>query len=330
MNQPLISVIVPVYNTKDYLSRCVESIIEQTYRCLDIILVDDGSTDGTAELCDCLAQRDERIKVFHKNNGGASSARNLGIQMSKGDFLGFVDSDDFLETDMYEKMVNVLGRNGGKIAQIGRDERDEQGNKLSDICVPPNQLEFVDSQSFLRELLLHRGDCSFCTKLVRRELFATQKFPEGVLNEDFYLLIQMLSCTEGIYCLPEYGYHVSYRIGSTTRKADRNTFSRVYADCVRNADMVYEIVQERYPQLGEEAVRFGLFQRLEYLLHIPIDQMKKDNAEYHACVSYLRMHLADIISNHYLTAKNKLYLLLFCTFPATIRKIHRRLRNNRL
>ena len=98
---PLITVIVPVYNILEYLPRCVHSITGQTYRNLEILLVDDGSTDGTGELCDRLGEEDPRIRVFHKENGGSSTARNLALQHAKGEYVGFVDSDDYIEPDMY-------------------------------------------------------------------------------------------------------------------------------------------------------------------------------------------------------------------------------------
>ena len=101
---PLITVIVPVYNILDYLPRCVHSITAQTYSHLEIILVDDGSTDGTGELCDRLAEEDGRIRVFHKENGGSSSARNLALEHASGEYVGFVDSDDYISPDMYERL----------------------------------------------------------------------------------------------------------------------------------------------------------------------------------------------------------------------------------
>lgn len=326
MSEPLISVIIPVYNIIDCLPRCVESVCAQTYRNLEILLVDDGSTDGTEQLCDSLAGEDERIRVFHKKNGGSSSARNLGICQSHGEYLGFVDSDDYIEPDMYERLVAAVLKSGADIAQIGRDEVDENGEKLPDICTPPKEECFLDSRDFLRELLLHKGDCSFCTKLMKRELFAEEKFPEGVLNEDFFLLTHMLQKTSGIYSIPGYGYHVFYRIGSNTRKEDRNAFSRVYADCVDNADMVYSLVRENYPELLKVAVRFGLYQRLMYLLHIPIAQMQKTNARYRECVSFVRRHVWDTVTSPYLTVKNKVYLLVLGSCPRGIRKLHAKLK----
>ena len=326
----LISVIVPVYNIKEYLSRCVASICAQTYRNLEIILVDDGSTDGTDKLCDELAATDGRIRVFHKENGGSSSARNLGIEKARGSYLGFVDSDDYIEPDMYERLLKVLTEHGVQMAQIGRDEIDANGKKLPNICEPPQTLLAYSREEFLRELLLHRGDCSFCTKLIARELFAEDRFPMGVLNEDFYLLIKLLPKVENIYSLPGYGYHVFYRLNSNTRKADKNEFSRVFTDIVDNADMVLSLVNEKYPSLQKEAVRFGLFQRLDYLLHIPISQMTRDNIFYRKVVAHIRKNWGRMVINPHLTFKNKVYLTLFAIAPKGIRIIHAKMKGQEL
>lgn len=104
----MISVIVPSYNVELYLERCVQSLVSQTYTDLEIILVDDGSTDGTGELCDKLARRDHRIKVIHKENGGLSDARNAGIKIATGEYYSFIDGDDFIEADTYECMISEM------------------------------------------------------------------------------------------------------------------------------------------------------------------------------------------------------------------------------
>lgn len=319
---PLITVIIPIYNIMDCLERCVGSVCAQTYRNLEILLVDDGSTDGTGALCDRLAETDERIRVFHKPNGGSSSARNLGIGKARGEYLGFVDSDDFIEPDMYERLMEQAKAGGYDIVQASRDEIDENGRKRPDVCIPPEKVTFLSGEAFLRELLLHRGDCSFCTKLTARSLFGEKRFPEGELNEDFYLLTELLPKTEGVCILPQQLYHVYYRIGSNTRRKERSDFSRVFVDIVKNADFVQGIVQEKYPSLQREAVRFGLYQRLDYLLHIPVERMVPEDAFYTAVKKYCRRHMVDAAASPYLTGKQKLYLLLLSAAPKTVRRIH--------
>lgn len=360
-DMPLISIIVPVYNIKEYIERCVGTIRQQTYRNLEIILVDDGSNDGTEKILDELAGKDERIRVFHKENGGSSTARNLGLFKSTGDYIAFADSDDFLEPDMIELLYEGIRKYGVKCAQIGRDERDEKDNALPDICIPPEKEELISSRDFLKELLMHRGDCSFCTKLIERSIFfqnytdpkyaGTEKkpsperypknvdysfFPVGKLNEDFHILIKILPQIGDTISLPGHKYHVFYRIGSNSRKESRDQFSRVYADCVENAFLAQDIVKERYPgdkELEKTAFRFAAFQRIEYLLHIPIGMMDKKGAvaggpgsSYPDIVRWIRKNWGRAVVNPFLTAKNKLYLTLFAIAPKGVRKLHRKIR----
>lgn len=326
MRTPLISVIVPVYNIEKYLERCVNSIREQTYDNIEILLVDDGSTDGSGKLCDKFAEEDDRIRVFHKENGGSSSARNLGIAEAKGEYLGFVDSDDYVSANMYELLVGAINEFQAEVAQVGRDEIDEEGKRLPDICVPPEQKVFIEAEDFLRELLMHRGDCSFCTKLVRKSLFENGTFPLGELNEDFRLFVSFLDKIQGVISLPEQTYHVFYRIGSNTRKEDKNAFSRVFMDNVNNADRAEKIVADKFPELKSVAFRFGMFQRMDYLLHIPVTRMEKNNEQYVAICHYVRKNWWKAIKNEFLTAKNKVYLTLFAVAPKTVRVIHKKLK----
>ena len=327
MSGTLISVIVPVYNIEsEYLERCLSSICNQTYKNLDIILVDDGSTDGSGDICDKFATEDNRIRVFHKENGGSSSARNLGIKEAKGEYIGFIDSDDYIEPDMYELLADAIVKFDAPMAQISRDEIDEQGNRMPDICIPPIQENRVSSEDMMRELLMHRGDCSFCTRITHKALFVDREFPIGKLNEDFFLLTQMLTDITHLVILPKQCYHVFYRMNSNSRKKDKNDFSRVFMDIVDNADMVTGLVEDKYPALLPVAKRFGFYQRLDYLLHIPVAQMTKENAFYQNVVSYLRKNVGEMIKNPYLTGKNKVYLMLLTIAPKTVRKGHAKLR----
>ena len=323
MEYPLISIIVPVYNVKEYLPRCVESLKNQTYEPMEILLVDDGSTYGSGVLCDRFAEKDPRIRAFHQENGGSSSARNFGITEAGGAYLGFVDSDDYVEPDMYEKLYAAIEQYGVPAAQAGRDEIDPAGKRLPDICIPPEEAVCIGAEAFLKELLMHRGDCSFCTKLIRKDVLKDREFPVGVLNEDFHLLVGLLGeRIDRIVSLPYRGYHVIYRLGSNSRKADKESFSRVYADNIDNADMVGALVRDKYPGLRDTAFRFGIFQRLDYMLHIPVSQMKRDNEFYRGVVRYLRKHWCKAMGNSILSNKNKLSHTLFAVAPKGIRKLH--------
>lgn len=318
----LISVIVPIYNVVEYLPRCVNSIRKQTYRNLEIILVDDGSTDNSGAMAEKFALEDRRVRVFHKENGGSSSARNLGIEHAKGDYIGFVDSDDYIEPQMYSRLLAAALSKQLLMVQCSRDEIDENGCQMENVCVPPRTPEIWENRQFMRELLLHRGDCSFCTKLTKASLLKEHRFPEGELNEDFRLLTELLSQIPAIAILPEQDYHVFYRYGSNTRTRNKEEFPRVFTDIVNNADRVEGLVVEEFPELKQEASRFALFQRLDYMLHIPISMMKKENAFYRQVCMYLKKHKTEIRKNPYLTRKNKQYLMLFATAPVFVRKVH--------
>ena len=117
MTKELISIIVPVYNVEKYLKKCVDSIVNQTYKNLEIILVDDGATDNSGKICDELVELDNRIKVYHKKNGGLSDARNYGVERATGDYIGFVDSDDYIDAEMYEKLYEAIKKENVDVAE---------------------------------------------------------------------------------------------------------------------------------------------------------------------------------------------------------------------
>jgi glycosyltransferase involved in cell wall biosynthesis len=294
---------------------------------LEILLIDDGSQDGSQDLCDRLAAEDDRIKVYHQQNAGPSAARNHGLAMATGSYVGFVDSDDFVDSNMYAQLYQAIYRFRTKASQVGREELSADGSRLPNICCPPAEPTLISAETFLRELLMHRGDCSFCTKLFDREVLLGKKFPEGVLNEDFRLLVELLDELPMIVSLPDQAYHVLYRADSNTRRKDSQSFSSVFADGVDNADWVMELVNVKYPSLQKVALRFGVYQRLEYLLHIPIGQMNADHLFYRNVITWLRHKYGKALGNPLLTVKNKLYLTLFVLAPKGIRLLHRRIRS---
>ncbi len=326
-----ISVIIPAYNTEALLRKCVESVVSQDYpsELLEIIVVDDGSTDSTPKIADKLAEKYSNVKVLHKPNGGSSSARNLGIRNATGDYLGFVDSDDFVDQRMYSRLMEAVEVYGADMVQISRDEIAENGEKLPDVVIPPLEPVCIEPSEHLKTLLMHTGDASFCTKLTKRSLFKEDRlFPEGELNEDFYLMIHMLMEVNKLVILPEQYYHVFYRTGSNSRKKkeDKDYFPSVFTDIVRNADVAHSLVKKNNPELIEIAERFGAYQRLDYLLHIPISKMTKDNSFYMKVVENIRRNRRKYARNHYLTVKQKLYLLILSIAPRKIRVLHARLR----
>ncbi len=326
-----ITVIIPAYNIEDLLPKCVKSVADQDYPrdLLQIIVVDDGSTDNTGKVADDLAAEYSNVEVLHKENGGSSSARNLGIEHATGDFIGFVDSDDFVDSHMYSTLVDAAVRNDAEMVQISRDEIAEDGSRLPDVVVPPEKETVISADEQMKRLLLHVGDSSFCTKITTRKIFDRGlRFPEGELNEDFYLMLHALEYVDKLVIEPYQYYHVFYRTGSNSRKKaeDKDYFPSVFTDIVRNADVALELVKVKYPELLPIAERFGYVQRLDYLLHIPISMMNKNNDFYCKVVENIRTSLGKMLSNNYLTGKQRMYLLLLGIAPKFVRKVHARLR----
>ncbi len=322
-----ITVIIPAYNVEKLIEKCVDSVAMQDYpqNLLQIIVVDDGSTDKTLEVASALSKKYSNLQVIHKENGGSSSARNLGIENATGDFIGFVDSDDFVDAHMYSTLMETAIRNDADMVQISRDEIAENGDKLPDVVIPPNGEEIVEPKEQLRRLLMHTGDASFCTKIVKRDIFDKGfRFPEGELNEDFYLMIHALLHVNKLVIRPEQYYHVFYRLGSNSRKnkEQKDYFPSVFTDIVRNADVALELIRNNYPDMTSVAERFGYVQRLDYLLHIPVSKMTEDNSFYIEVVKNIRRNLPSVLKNNYLTTKQKIYLCILAPAPRLVRKAH--------
>ncbi len=185
-----ISVIVPVYKVEKYLARCVDSIIDQTYKNLEIILVDDGSPDGCGAMCDEYAKKDERIKVIHKENGGLSSARNAGLDIATGDYIAFVDSDDRITPDAYENLLKALDGKSDAIANFMYEREMESGETFPSV-VPHKNDEIISVENYIGELMMHVGDVSACTKLFPKGVISGVRFAEGFLNEDLLFMLEI-------------------------------------------------------------------------------------------------------------------------------------------
>ena len=337
---PLISIVIPVYNAAAFLRATVADVQAQTYPELEILLVDDGSADDSYAVCLALAAQDPRIHAFHKENGGASTARNLGIRNAHGELIGFVDSDDHIRPQMVEHLYQAYCKWSRKLdtdlllVQTGREEIDEEGNALPAVLATPDEEVFERPEEFIRSLLLYTGDASYCTKLVPRQCFLCGDkellFPEGQMGEDFLLHVLMLPEIAGVVRIPETDYRVVHRRGSATRRAGANEFSRVYIDIVRHADYVEQITTQIYPGLKAAALRFGLYERLDYLLHVPISDMTRGNDFYVETVQYIRKNFGAMLKSPHLTRKNKLYLTLLTAAPRTTRRIHLLLRGKRI
>ncbi|MBO4309905.1 MAG: glycosyltransferase family 2 protein [Lachnospiraceae bacterium] len=318
----LVSVIVPVYNSTAYLKRCVDAIVSQTYKNLEILLVDDGSTDDSLSICRDYEKKDSRVRVFHKENGGSSSARNIGISEAKGEYICFCDSDDYYEENIVEKLMEVFTTyEDAKVSQIMAVYLNEDGTLNHAPLKDSGKIVKESNEEFLRELLLHVGDSSFCTKMIKADFMKKFRFNEGRLNEDFELLIKMLQEFESIYTYEITGYNIILRFGSNTR----NVYKNLFYDCmIENSDMVYDLVEEKYPSLKEEARKFQLYQRLDYTLHTPLSKMK-NNAMADKVLGELKLWRKDIKNNKYLDEHDRKNLKILSRVPHLSKWVHNRI-----
>lgn len=177
----MVSIIVPIYLVKQYLPKCIESIINQTYRDIEIILVDDGSPDNCGKICDVYARKDKRIKVFQKRNGGISDARNFGIIKASGEYIGFVDGDDWIEPNMYEELLKVAIANKADIVNCGVFL--EYPEYRVDAKVVDKR--FDNKRDLIRTLVNGSVADGFGSKLFRKSCFTNIQLPEGHVYEDY-------------------------------------------------------------------------------------------------------------------------------------------------
>lgn len=227
--QQLISIIVPIYNVEQYLDKCVKSIQNQTYQNLEIILVDDGSPDHCGAMCDEYAQSDKRIRVIHKKNGGLADARNHGLDIARGDYIAFVDSDDYIHPQMYESMLRAAVDNEADIVISDWKKVNQEENHLLENMIPDEKrLQAVDGKK-IQYLYFDKPDSRITytvawNKLYTKEIFTGRRFPVGKVHEDEFVTFQILYDAKKIIYLPEELYFYLVRDVSIMGKFNMKRF----------------------------------------------------------------------------------------------------------
>lgn len=233
----MVSIIIPVYNVKEYLRECVESVRRQTLSEIEIVLVDDGSTDGSAELCDEYAKLDSRIQVIHQANGGNTRARNAGIAVSQGGYLGFVDSDDWIEPNMYEELLKYCEEAGADLAASVKYINHGRGEYKEALGVPEGVYEKGSSGDLLVRNLIYSEDYvskgispSLCDKLFKKDLLCEYQFSidERIgYAEDATCVYTCLLHAERVVMVDRAYYHYRMREGSITHAEDTEYFIKI-------------------------------------------------------------------------------------------------------
>lgn len=265
MSENKISVIIPVYNTEQYLDKCIESVVNQTYKNLEIILVDDGSTDKSGVICDKWAKEDMRIKVIHQENQGRASARNTGLKNAFGDYIGWVDSDDWIEKDMYEVLLKYAQENKSDVVSSVRI-RDGQGIINQNINCQ-NYIGRNAYEAFLRDEICG----SLCVKLYKSSIIKKIRF-SGEIAEDVLANLKMFCKSKVVSQLSYRGYHYMTRESSATHSID------LLIEYKDSALKLRDCVKNDYPKLEKLAncKALGSFVCLYDKVHNEIDEGNKE------------------------------------------------------
>jgi glycosyltransferase involved in cell wall biosynthesis len=291
-----ISIIVPVYNVEEYLGECIDSLIEQTYENVEILLVDDGSTDSSLEICKKYAEINKKIKVTHKENGGLSDARNFGISIAKGEYLMFIDSDDTLEQSACEVLYHALKDNNADVAigDLFKENEKHNENETSPIIYSAEEAicEMLRETSF---------NTSACGKLYKRELFRDIFFPKGKLYEDLGTIYKVLDRATRVVYVPYDLYYYRTRENSITTRS----FNPRKMDLFLLTDEMISFLKEEYPQAVQIAVNRRTRYAISFLKEIAICRTEEK-----VCVDKLRRYVKENI-REYLKSSYKITSKLF-------------------
>ena len=310
MDGPLISVILPIYNIENYLTRCMDSMFRQTYKNLELIMVDDGSTDNCPSLCDAYGLKDSRVRVFHKPNGGLSDARNYGIERAQGEYITCVDPDDYVDDDYVEYLYGLIERMPSHMSICQHVTHYDSG-RIADHGGEGEELMPV--QICLDRMLYHDViDTSAWAKLYHRSLFETVRYPKGRIFEDIgttYAL--MMQCREGIAVGYESKYHYMFHKNSIVNSA----FSPRTFDLLAMTDRMGKDVLKAYPVLHQAVLRrrvYSRFSTLNQMLHT-----KDYEKERQRILRFLMRHSEEILQDPRAPRRDKLALRLLQTgYPA--------------
>lgn len=240
---PLISVIVPVYNVERYLRKCIDSIINQSYINLEIILVNDGSTDSSLKICEQYHIKDSRIKLIDKKNGGLSDARNVGLDIATGQFITFVDSDDFIDLDMIEYLYKLLDQSDADISVCQRKEiKEENGDVRIHLVISPDTI--VGNENCMKAFFTNQSiDTVAWGKLYKREIFNGIRYPKGKYHEDVFTTYLLIARSNCISIGNQHKYNYLLRNNSISK----SSFQLKHLDAIEGNKVRSKFIQKYYP-----------------------------------------------------------------------------------
>ena len=306
----MVSVIIPVYNVAQYLPECIESVIAQTYKDIEIILVDDGSTDNSGIICDEYAKKDNRIKVVHKPNGGLSSARNAGIDICSGEYITFIDSDDYIADDMIEQLYIALYKTESDISVCNFQSKlplDEDNDF---------KVKTYSSMQALKEILLERKFCtSAWAKLYKTKLFSTVRYPEGLIYEDYATTYKLFDIASGIAHINTAKYYYRYNPESITKANFKNN----QLDYFTVSDKLISFLENKYPEYRKYAVAHAVRNSIAFMRKISACGFD-DEKIIDFLVNKIKPHIFVYCFSRY-SIFSKMYGILICISPKCALKL---------
>ncbi len=319
MMEKLISVIVPVYNVGPYLKRCLDSILSQTYRNLEIILVDDGSTDNSGAICDEYKKLDKRVLVIHKENEGVSKARNVGMDISKGEYLTFVDSDDYIEPNMYEELYSSIERESADLAVCGfRQVRVNGEQKVNDASITIDWAKENIINNYFTEGVIKELMYSPWNKLFRKETLKELRFNTKYrLGEDILFIFEFVEKMQKMVYVNGAFYHYMMHENS----AMTSSFSAKRFDYIFVVDILLEKCKRLYPQAYNNALRWAFLHKLNICRNLCKNKkLKIENISiYTDCLKFCKKNTRNVWKK--LVMKRKVdYVILRC-FPMLFKVI---------
>jgi glycosyltransferase involved in cell wall biosynthesis len=313
---PKISIIVPVFNVEDFIQENIESILAQSFKDFELILVNDGSSDRSGDICDEFSMKDQRIIVIHKENGGQSSARNRGIDVAKGDYIGFIDSDDWIHKDMYNILYSKAIETDVEIAACNIIQYDKDDTKHL-YCGKTFDLLY-DRNSAMNELYLNeRLTFSPCNKLYGRELIEGLRFKEGYILEDMDFAYRVIHKANRIYYTGQALYNYRYNDKSTMRKA----FSKKRIDEFEVRKNMYLFYLNNYPSLASELYAECFLTGLMLFINIG-KYYKNETNQYKYLIDIDRKIIKSLIFKKNYNRKKKVLLGLAMISPKILVKIY--------
>lgn len=314
---PKISIIVPIYNVENFIHECIDSIIGQTFKEFELILVNDGSTDRSGEICDEYSKKDIRIRVVHKENGGQSSARNTGISLVQGDYIGFIDSDDWVQQNMYQVLYEKAIETDADIIACNIVEYHKDSTKRL-YCNDPSDRLF-ERDAALKEIYLNeRLTFSPCNKLYKRKLFKELRFKEGSILEDMDFAYRIIHKSNNIFYTGKPMYFYRYNDQSTMRK----TFSKKRLDEYQVRKDMYQFYLANYPKHADEV--YAEWYLTGLMLYVNIEKYFKGEKEsYKYLLDNDRKILKSLIFNPNYNRKKKLLLSLGFISPSLLVRFYR-------